>query len=136
MSATVNNPGSISASSSPSDSTSFVNGLLAAPLETWPVAWLTALREYLKRLPQGDLGSATVASLLGVVASTEGSVSTSGTKTCQVSLSPSLTASTLTTLLSIPPQSMTITQLGQIVDALKRVPGGGTPGTLIGSLLR
>ncbi len=64
--------------------------------------------------------------------------SVSGSKTCSTTLSPSLTASTLTTLLAIAPENMTLKQVHQLNDALLRVKGGGEmlDGiTTIGSLL-
>jgi hypothetical protein len=60
---------------------------------------------------------------------------TSGTKTVTHALAPHLTAVLLTTLLATPLENLTIGQLGQICDALKRLPDGETPVRTIGSLL-
>jgi hypothetical protein len=49
---------------------------------------------------------------------------------------PGLTAATLTTLLGIAPENMTVAQHKQISDAIKRVPGGGNPAATIGSLIQ
>jgi hypothetical protein len=60
---------------------------------------------------------------------------TSGTKTVTHSIAPHLSASMLTTLLATPIENLTVVQLEQICDALKRVPNGETPGKTVGSLL-
>jgi hypothetical protein len=60
---------------------------------------------------------------------------TSGTKTVTHSLAPHLTAALLTTLLAMPLESLTVGQLDEICDALKRLPDGENPARLIGSLL-
>jgi len=60
---------------------------------------------------------------------------TSGTKTLTRTLAPHLTASLLTTLLATPLESLTIGQLHQIVDALKRSSSGEDLTRTIGSLL-
>ena len=59
----------------------------------------------------------------------------SGSKTVNNSVSPSLTASALTSLLAIAPENMTVAQLGKLHDALSRISGGGNPAATIGSLL-
>jgi hypothetical protein len=59
----------------------------------------------------------------------------SGSKTVLTAVSPGLPASTLTTLLSIAPENLTVAQLGQLKDAISRIPGGGVPTATIGSLL-
>lgn len=61
--------------------------------------------------------------------------SVTGSKTVNNAVSPSLPASTLTTLLATAPENMTIAQLDQLKDAVKRIPGGGNPAATIGSLL-
>ena len=58
-----------------------------------------------------------------------------GSKTVTRDAAPHLKAATLTTLLGIAVENMTVAQLQSIRDALKRIPGGSTPGALIGSLL-
>lgn len=60
---------------------------------------------------------------------------TSGTKTVTHSLAPHLTAAMLTTLLATPIELLTVWQLSEICDALKRIPDGETLGKTIGSLL-
>jgi hypothetical protein len=60
---------------------------------------------------------------------------TSGTKTLTRTLAPHLTAAVLTTLLSTPIENLTIGQLRQIVDALKRSSSGEDLTRTIGSLL-
>jgi hypothetical protein len=62
--------------------------------------------------------------------------SVSGSKTCTQSVSPSLTASVLTSLLATAPENFTVAQLSQLHDALARIPGGGEPTTTIGALLK
>lgn len=59
----------------------------------------------------------------------------SGSKTVTKSPSPCCAASMLTTLLAIAPENMTVAQFYQILDALKRIPGGANPSATIGSLL-
>ena len=60
---------------------------------------------------------------------------TSGAKTCLVSVSPALTGTVLTSLLAIAVENLTVAQLNQIHDAINRVSGGGASGATIGSLL-
>jgi hypothetical protein len=61
--------------------------------------------------------------------------SVSGSKTCNNSQSPLLTAAALTALMAIAPQNMTVLQHNTITDALNRVPGGNNPNATISSLL-
>ena len=60
---------------------------------------------------------------------------TSGTKTLTRTLAPHLTASILTTLLATPIENLTVGQLYQIVDAMKRTSAGEDLTRTIGSLL-
>lgn len=60
---------------------------------------------------------------------------TSGTKTVTHTLAPHLTASILTTLLATPIESLTVGQLKELRDALRRVDDGENPARTIGSLL-
>ncbi len=60
---------------------------------------------------------------------------TSGTKTVTRTVAPHLTATMLTTLLATPIENLTVAQFDQLRDALKRLGGGRTPATAIGSLL-
>jgi hypothetical protein len=60
---------------------------------------------------------------------------TSGTKTVTHSLAPHLTAAMLTSLLATPIENLTVAQLEEICDALKRIPTGETPLKTIGTLL-
>jgi hypothetical protein len=60
---------------------------------------------------------------------------TSGTKTVTRTLAPHLTAAILTTILATPIENLTVVQLDQVCDALRRLPSGETPGLTIGSLL-
>ena len=60
---------------------------------------------------------------------------TSGTKTVTLTLAPHLAAAMLTTLLATPLENLTILQLNQIHDALKRIPDGKNLARTIGSLL-
>jgi hypothetical protein len=62
--------------------------------------------------------------------------SVSGSKTVTTNISPALTAGTLTTILATAPENMTVAQLDQLRDALKRVPFGHTASSVIGALLR
>jgi hypothetical protein len=59
---------------------------------------------------------------------------TSGTKTVTHALAPHLTAAILTTLLATPLENLTVGQLNEICDGLKRVMGGEDPARTIGSL--
>lgn len=60
---------------------------------------------------------------------------TSGTKTVTNTLAPHLAAAMLTALLATPLENLTISQLNQIHDALKRIQDGKNPARTIGSLL-
>ena len=59
---------------------------------------------------------------------------TAGTKTVTHPLAPHLSTALLTTLLATPIENLTVGQLDQLCDALRRVPKGETPATTIGSL--
>ncbi|CAB4130727.1 hypothetical protein UFOVP130_29 [uncultured Caudovirales phage] len=61
--------------------------------------------------------------------------STSGSKTVTTAVAPHLSATSLTALLAIAVENLTVAQFDQIKDALDRVPKGRTPGSTIGSLL-
>lgn len=61
--------------------------------------------------------------------------SVSGSKTCTVSPAPHLSAATLTALLAIAPENMTVAQFIQLSDALSRVSGGFAPTATLGSIL-
>jgi hypothetical protein len=63
------------------------------------------------------------------------SASVSSPKTCTVDLAPHLTATTLTALLAVAPENMTVAQFKQLGDALDRVSGGHTPTTTLTTLL-
>jgi hypothetical protein len=58
----------------------------------------------------------------------------SGSKTCQNSVSPQLTATVLTDLMAIAPENLTVAELQQLVDAASRVSGGSNPTALLGSI--
>lgn len=60
---------------------------------------------------------------------------TTGTKTVSHALAPHLSAAALTTLLATPIENLTVAQVEQLVDALRRVRGGESPSTTIGLLL-
>jgi len=60
---------------------------------------------------------------------------TAGTKTVTQAASPKLTAAYLTTLMATPLELLTVAQLGDIKDAIDRIPHGAEPGDLIGALL-
>jgi hypothetical protein len=60
---------------------------------------------------------------------------TSGTKTVTHTIAPHLTAAMLTTLLATPLESLTVAQLKQLRDALRRIDDGDNPTRTIGSLL-
>jgi hypothetical protein len=140
MAAQVINPGTISVSSSPNESATAVNQMLATPLESWPLSWVVALVEYTKRLPQGSVPGNTVATMLGVtLAEVDGSpvaATTSGTKTVLSSYSPALTGTVLTGLLALAPQSITLTGLNQLLDACSRTSLGSTPAATLSEVLR
>jgi hypothetical protein len=58
----------------------------------------------------------------------------SGSKTCQNSVSPQLTAEVLTELFAIAPENLTIAELQQLLDASRRVSGGSNPNALLGTI--
>ncbi len=60
---------------------------------------------------------------------------TSGTKTVTRTVAPHLTAAMLTTLLATPIENLTVAQLEQLLDALKRLSDGKNYARTIGSLL-
>jgi hypothetical protein len=60
---------------------------------------------------------------------------TSGTKTLTRTLAPHLTAAALTTLLATPIENLTVGQVHQLVDALKRTATGDDVTRTVGSLL-
>jgi hypothetical protein len=60
---------------------------------------------------------------------------TSGTKTVTHAVAPHLTAALLTTLLATPIEALTVAQLVQLLDALKRIASGKEYSRTIGSLL-
>ena len=60
---------------------------------------------------------------------------TSGTKTLTRALAPHLSAALLTTLLATPIENLTVGQLEQIVDALRRTSTGEDLSRTVGSLL-
>jgi hypothetical protein len=60
---------------------------------------------------------------------------TTGTKTVTRTIAPHLTATMLTTLLATPIENLTVAQLDQIHDALKRIADGENCSRTIGSLL-
>lgn len=60
---------------------------------------------------------------------------TSGTKTVTHTLATHLSAATLTTLLATPIESLTVGQLDELRDALRRIADGENPARTIGSLL-
>lgn len=64
--------------------------------------------------------------------------SVSGSKTCNTSVAPHLSASVLTSLLATAPENMTLTQFYTLAEALEHVAKGGehnNSGTKIGDLL-
>ena len=61
--------------------------------------------------------------------------SVSASKTVSVAVAPHLSAATLTALMAIAPENLTVAQLDQIKDAINRVVGGGEPTRTIGQLL-
>ena len=58
-----------------------------------------------------------------------------GAKTVRTDTSPSLTAATLNTILATAPENLTVAQLGDLTEAVRRVSGGGNPAAYIGDLL-
>ena len=63
------------------------------------------------------------------------SASVSTPKTCAVDLAPHLTATTVTALLAIAPENMTVAQFSQLADAVNRVSGGRAPTKTLAQLL-
>jgi hypothetical protein len=60
----------------------------------------------------------------------------SGSKTVTQNVATHLTAATLTTLLATAVENLTVAQLESLIDAMRRVASGGTPGTTVGALLK
>lgn len=60
----------------------------------------------------------------------------SGSKTCTQALAPHLSATYLTTLLATPIENLTVAQLRDLTDALKRVSGGEASTSVVGTLLK
>jgi len=58
-----------------------------------------------------------------------------GTKTCTRDQAPHLTAQTLSALLAIAPEDLSVRQLGMLKDAVSRTPTGSDPNATIGSCL-
>jgi hypothetical protein len=58
----------------------------------------------------------------------------SGSKTCNNSITPGLTASALTTLMSTAVENMTVAQLLSLAEGLRHVGKGLEPTTTIGSI--
>ena len=63
-------------------------------------------------------------------------VQVTGSKTVTRDLSPNATAAVLTALLATPVENLTVKQVQLLEDAIRKVPGGHTPGVTVGSLLR
>lgn len=61
---------------------------------------------------------------------------TTGSKTCTQNVSPTLTASLLTSLLAVPLEQLTISQLDAIESATKMLPFGGTPTSVLYDLFK
>jgi hypothetical protein len=59
-----------------------------------------------------------------------------GSKTVTHDVSPSTSATLLTSILATPIENLTIAQLETLTQALRKVPGGHAPGVTVGSLLR
>jgi hypothetical protein len=133
MAATVNSPGTVSLGTSPAETTSVIDTLLATPLEQWTVSQVRVAFDAMSRVVGGSKPSLTIGQVLGA-SSTDATVT--GSKTVHGTYSPSLTSTVLTNLLAVAPQNLTQSQLGQIVDALKRVSGGGNPNATVGGLLQ
>ena len=60
---------------------------------------------------------------------------TTGTKTVTHGIAPHLTAAHLTALLALNVESLTVRQLADLHDALRRLPGGDNPAATLGGLL-
>jgi len=60
--------------------------------------------------------------------------SVSGSKTCNNSPMPSLSASALTTLLATPIESLTIAQFNSLADGLRRIAKGQEPTLTLGAI--
>lgn len=60
---------------------------------------------------------------------------TAGTKTVHRDQAPHLTAAALTRLLATPVELLTVAQLSQLADVVKRVSKGHEPTATLGSLL-
>ena len=63
-------------------------------------------------------------------------VQVTGSKTVTRGVSPQATATVLTALLATPIENLTVAQVHMLVDVLRKVPGGESPKTTVGSLLR
>ena len=60
----------------------------------------------------------------------------SGSKTVNQTLAPHLSATYLTTLLATAIENLTVAQLSDLSDALRRVSGAGDRTALVGALLK
>jgi hypothetical protein len=60
--------------------------------------------------------------------------SVSGSKTCNNSPMPSLSAASLTTLMSTPLESLTVAELLSLADGLRRIGKGVAPTSTLGSI--
>jgi hypothetical protein len=137
MAASITNPGTVSSYGTyPSASESFLQSLIGTPWSAWSIGQAQALLETLKRLPNGGVPSATVASLLGVAQNSNGPASVSDPQVVQTIYSPALTASVLSSIYSTPPEQTTVSQVGQLLDACNRVAGGSNPNALFGAVIK
>lgn len=57
-----------------------------------------------------------------------------GTKTVNNHVAPHLSATVMTAILATPVENLTVAQVKQLVDALKRIPGGTNPGATLGTI--
>ncbi len=124
MSATVNNPGTVSQGTSPNETATVIDALLATPLESWTVAQVQLAFNCVSTITNGGNPAATLGTVLGA---SNTAASTSGTKTVTQSQAPHLSATLLTSLLAVAPQNFTVAQLRTLKDAISRVVGGGNP---------
>lgn len=59
-----------------------------------------------------------------------------GSKTCTQALAPHLSAAYLTSLLGTPIENLTVGQIRDLIDALKRVASGEARNLVVGTLLK
>lgn len=135
MAATITNPGTVgSYAAYPSATQTFLQTLIETPWSGWSIAQVQALLETCARLSGGANPQAVIGSLL--VVTPNGTPSVSNPQVVAGKYSPALTPSVLSAIFAEPPQTTTVSQVGQLLDACKRTSGGSNPNNLLGAVIR